>query len=81
MSSQRRVNQIASVTQTHSKAEDITIDHVCFGMCIILSCNTHYILPNLYQHAAVDESAGILALGYITDTLRRCNFMSFDRIG
>jgi hypothetical protein len=50
------VNQIASVIQTHSKAEDITIDHVWFGMCIILSCNTHYILPNLYQHAAVDKS-------------------------
>jgi hypothetical protein len=51
------MNQIASVTHTHSKAkaEDLTTYHACSGMCRISSYNTHYLLPNLYRYAAVDE--------------------------
>jgi hypothetical protein len=64
------MNQIASVTHTHSKAkaEDLTTYHACSGMCRISSYNTHYLLPNFYRYAAVDECnlPETFALGYIT---------------
>jgi hypothetical protein len=61
MSSQRRVNQIASVTQTHSKAEDLTTD-----MPVLVCVESHHPIPTI---------SCLICMG--TKSVDECNLLEF----